>query len=378
MAAHPRFILPFSLLLLSAHMAIAQPNYQKSAKPIRCVTEEFEFIRHPGNRIVETVRGVDEIKNFDRNGRLILKRRPPDLELVFTYNEESGVVEGGSYNNGQLIRKCIYKHDLSGPKVRSFVDENLFVIPPAILQRYPYEGFGNTLEKSVYDEKGSLVHQEQYSYRSKYRKVKTTDYENGNVKHEYEYEGPIGGTSWNFDFMMNNPFWSHTVTYDDQGIEREHKFYIEGDDRHIIRFVYDEQHRRRDCHADGLRSTDLLDESGRVVEYFGYDNEGAENEKYQYKRDEQGRVIERINYSKGSLSSSTVYRYDDNGNEIFQQNIYYKRASNPKEIKSDTEKKYDSVGNCIEEARYEWDTQNGKPFRKLMNRKFWTYTYYEE
>ena len=96
------------------------------------------------------------------------------------------------------------------------------------------------------------------------------------------------------------------------------------------------------------RIEDFFDENGLYTKKNGYDSDGKKLFGRRYKYDDDGNLVEEINYDINGLAQTWKDKYDNDGNKI-ESNVYDKDREPISKIKF----KYDDDGNKVEENMYE-------------------------
>ena len=254
------------------------PNYLEHFVFLR---ERTEYHRQGGDDIY-----LDE---YDLYGRLVLHRaflENSNREIVshYFYDEKGNFVQyeqqGGYVNNG-ITR---YEYDDAGRPIRQ-IEPNGAVVELAYdsngnitkvigwdyIQERTYDAFGNMIENVLKDTDGIWLQTNRYVYTEHSDLLQKTIYENGgsvltSAEYQYEYDqngNKIKCTSMNTTSYTNYEEWK----YDAQGNLIQEGFYFRNGEFVIFSFVYDETGRMTEEWRE--------DEEGITCrQFFEYDRYG--------------------------------------------------------------------------------------------------------
>ena len=103
----------------------------------------------------------------------------------------------------------------------------------------------------------------------------------------------------------------------------------------------------------------MFDDSDRMIQWISYKSDGSISWKTIYKYDDKENITIEIVTVPESLPSKSIYKCDNNGNEIESTSYKPDGSINSKRLSL-----YDAKGNKLEEIIY--SSKSGKPESKIV------------
>lgn len=298
-----------------------------SYKAINC--DSGEVVK--GEREWKHANSRDSQKKYDENKNMVEKNSyfsdgSLDYKWTYEYDKSGNMVEENDYPEGVLITRYAYQYDDAG----NMTEESDFDSNGKLFDKYSYKYDGkNLIEEINYDSDGSVI------FRSAYKYDKS-----GNLieKNEYNSKGGLSDTStYAYDDKDNmtkkggtsSNACRWTYSYDKDGNMFE-KFRYDCDDRLREKFTYSKnvieriqtdyemnQHRLPDDEVrERTKEIITTNDNGNIIERKEYTFEGrficylTRTTTYEYKYDEKGNWIERIQSENDTPQYITEREYE--------------------------------------------------------------------
>ena len=241
--------------------------------------------------------------------------------------------------------KTEYEHSISGGKIdtegtKTSVTE--FDNNGNILSKltYSFNGDTSTYIQSKYDSKGNIIEYTKYDGRKKiYTVKKFIKYDpNGNKVNEKGQRGNAGDYSDYYKYSSNGDL-SEIYYYSNNALVEKRTIENSGNSRII--FIYNGANQLTG------KISKTFDTKDNLLQETNYTADGKINKDFIYKYDNKGNVIEEEQHLYGKFSLRKKFTYDSSGNLV---KIVYEKSGG--ESFTNNTYSYDSRGLLVEESWY--------------------------
>ena len=261
------------------------------------------------------------------------------------YDDDYNIVGLKSYEDDKLATETTYDRDFDKPLVWLEYDEDGKVTDRT---EYTYDDKGNCLESnsSYTDEDGKTsTYKEVCTYDGDGNQLTRKYYSNGELYSENTYTYTATGKVATETYIYSRGYESHySYTYDehDNLLKVEASSYVE-----TYENVYENGKLvEAKGYEDGeLESYAKYDANGNVILKIYYDD-GAEEDRYEYTYDENGKILKRVS-KWGDGTDTVTYTYNSNG-KITEYNYSNSDGDSNRMTYS-----YDDNGNIVGVKLYE-------------------------
>lgn len=262
----------------------------------------------------------------------------------------------GVLKNEKCENIYIFNFDEKGKKIEMLEFFDDLSEEPYRKETYRYDDRGKLIQEESY-EKGGKHHRHNYKHDDKNNLLEYTKYFNENflIKHTYQYDEKGNRVEEiHYDPNTNSEIkWISKYEYDQKGNKIKAYFY-NPDGSLYNRYTY--KYDRKGTLIQETQYTDAFLENKYTYRYEEVEESDKikdikSHDKYRYEFDDKGNLTKMFYYyPDGTILSKDIFKYDERGNEI--EVILYR---DNKILTYKTTLRYDEKGNKIEEIMYYHD-----------------------
>ncbi len=254
------------------------------------------------------------------------------LQSVYKYDENGFLLEEVTHNVGRYyVDSFKYQYDENGNMIKK-TEYNGYLDEVINKCEYQYNEDGNVTEKLYYSSPDTKIPEKTvYEYDENGNMVKIISSSNDTTLYEYDENGLLIK-----EICYNNHGEIETIykyKYDEYENLTEKAYYYrnEDDDPNLTKYKYDK-------YGNLIEDVEYISKDS-----YGYDPDNPYNYKHNYLCDENGNILQ-------EMSGDILFRehnYDENGNR--SKTIYYYEDQDGNKFQDTYEYEYDEMGNKIRE-----------------------------